>query len=173
MGTGGVRRNAPPGSPPCETLYEFMKMTSRFTFLVLCVLLAGCSRSDQAKTDSSTDTPVTAREVKEKTKDAAAAAGSYVAQNKDEFLSAADQKLKELDAKISELARKSEAYKDDAKAQADKALAALKDQRGAVSDQFEKLKQASSEAWNGVKAGFSTAMDELERGYENAKAKFN
>lgn len=150
-----------------------MKIESSITLLALSALLAGCSRSDQANSDISKEAPVSAREVKEKTKDAAVAAGSYVAQNKDEFLAAADQKLKELDAKISELAKKSEAYTDDAKAQADKSLATLKDQRGAVSAQYDKLKQASADAWTGIKAGFTAAMDELEKGYEAAKAKFN
>lgn len=84
-----------------------------------------------------------------------------------------NQKLAECDTRIAELAAKSEGYKDDAKIQADQTLASLKEQRGKLNENLEAFKQASADTWQDMKAGLTTAMDELEKAYENAKAKFN
>lgn len=149
-----------------------MKLKYQITALPVLALLLGCSGGDQTNNETKSDKPITAGEVKQQYKEAATATKQYVAENKDEFISTMDKKLKELDDKINELAKKSESYKDDAKIQADKTLAALREQRSMVNAKFEDVKKASAEAWEGVKAGFASAMAGLEKAYENAKSKF-
>jgi CHASE3 domain sensor protein len=150
-----------------------MKSKCQIAALAMLVLLAGCSRSDQASRETTKDTPATATDVKERYREAATATKSYVAENKDEFISAMNAKLKELDGKISELGKKSENFKDDAKIQSDKALAALREQRKTVNEKFEEVKKSSAETWEEVKAGFTSALAGLEKAFENAKSKFD
>jgi DNA repair exonuclease SbcCD ATPase subunit len=159
-----------------------MKLKSKHPFLAGALLAAvvGCSRSDQAQNQSKPDTSAVTREVTQAykdltavTKEAATATKNYAAESKDEFVAVMGKKLNELDGRIRQLAEKSAGYKDDAKAQADQALAALHDQRSAVGAKFEAVKQAGAETWKDVKAGFDTAVTELEKAYENTKAKFS
>src|SRR5688572_9902405 len=145
-----------------------MSMKLKFKFpLGICTVLAvivGCKPSDQSQNQRSSSTSAVTREVKEAykdlteaTKEAATATKNVLVESKDEFVAATDKKLKELDAKINELSDKSASFKDDAKAQADSALASLRQQRATVNAKFEAVKQASSETWKDVKAGFDTA----------------
>ena len=150
-----------------------MKSKYQIGALALLVLLAGCSRSDQASRETTKGTPTTAADVKERYREAATATKSYVAENKDEFISAMNAKLKELDDKIGEFAKKSENLKDDAKIQSEKALVALREQRKTVNEKFEEVKKSSAEAWEEVKAGFTSALAGLEKAFENAKSKFD
>ena len=106
-----------------------MKLKEQMTMLAVLSLLVGCNRNDQSQKETDSNTPVTAKEVQERYKQAATATKDYAAETKDEFIVTMDKKLKALDAKIDELAKKSESYKDDAKVQADKALAELREQR--------------------------------------------
>jgi CHASE3 domain sensor protein len=160
-----------------------MKLKSKYS-LATCILLAtvaGCSRSDQAQnSDDSATTPSVTREVQqaykdvtEATKEAATATKNYVAANKDEFVASMDKKLKELDARIDDLSDKTASFKDAAKTQMDLALTSLREQRAAVGAKFEEVKKAGAETWNDTKAGFDTAMSELEKAYENVKAKLS
>ena len=147
-------------------------MKLKLTFIPLAaVLLTGCGPSEPPQ--PATQSPPSTAEVKKEVKEATTATKEYLAGSKEEFVATMKQKLAEFDARISELATKSEGYKDDAKVQADKALASLKEQRGKLNEQFESFKQASADTWRDMKAGLASAMDELERAYENAKAKFN
>ena len=94
-------------------------------------------------------------------------------EQKESFIASMEQKLKEFDAKIGELVKKTEGYKDDAKTQADQALAALREQRAKLSTQFESLKQASTDAWKELKAGFEAAFADLQKALEDARSKFS
>ena len=142
--------------------------------LIVSALSAGCSRSDEDLVANGTNSnSVSGQEVKARYKDAAAATKTYLAENKDEFVATMERKLRQLDDKITTLGKKSEVYKDEAKVQADQSLETVRDQRKTVAQQFDKLKASSAEAWKEVKVGFNSAMDELEKAYENAKAKLN
>jgi len=150
-----------------------MKFGHQIAIIAISASLAGCNRHDQSNTSTGSENPVTAQEVKDKYKDAATATKNYVDQNKDDFVAFMDKKLQVLDSKINQLAERSKPYKDEAKIQADKALAALREERKSVGEQLGKVKQSSAEVWQDVKDGFSSAMDELEKAYEKAKAKFD
>src|SRR5262245_29778701 len=149
-----------------------MKIKYQITAFAALAVLVGCSRDEQAQSETTSNTTVTAQELQERYKSAAEATKTYVAQNKDEFLAATDKRLKELDAKMNDLAKKSEGYTDDAKAEADKALTGLREQRKAANEKFEEVKKSSAEAWKEVKAGFESVLAELEKAYENTKSKF-
>ncbi|MDB6110329.1 MAG: hypothetical protein JWR69_2079 [Pedosphaera sp.] len=148
-----------------------MKLNHYLLAVAAAGLLLGCDQKDQT-VPSAGEKPVTGKEVKEQYKDALNTTKDYVGQSKDEFLAAANTKLKDLDGKIDELAKKSEGYKEDAKVQADKALAALREQRSAAGKKYDEMKDASKDVWDKAKAGFASAWEELEKSYEDVKSKF-
>jgi hypothetical protein len=148
-----------------------MKLNHYLLAVAASALLLGCEPKNDPVPQAA-DKPVTGKEVKEQYKDALNTTKDYVGQSKDEFLAAVNLKMKDLDGKIDELAKKSEGYKDDAKVQADKALAALREQRSAAGKKYDELKDASKEVWDKTKTNFALAWEELEKSYENAKAKF-
>jgi len=143
------------------------------TALAVSAGLVGCEKSNEANLDALSTTNVTAREVKQEAREALTATKAYLSANKDQFVASAEVKLGQLDAKIAELGAKAQTLQADAKAESAKAVDALKEQRANLGEKLEEVKKASHETWQDVKAGFDTAMTELEKTYENLKAKFN
>ena len=92
-------------------------------------------------------------------------------QQKQDFLAGAEQKLKDLDAKIDELSNKAANSTQEARAQADQALKNLKDQRATLAQKIDELKAAGKEGWEKAKAGFAAGWADVERAYQDAKAK--
>lgn len=148
-----------------------MKIKNSILLLTMTVLLAGCGPSDPPT--PTTESSPAATDLKTKVQEATAATKEAVTETKDQFVASLNAKVAELDRRIAELAAKSEGYKDDAKVQADQALTALKEQRARLNEKFETFKQSSANTWQDMKAGLAAAVDELEKAYDNAKAKFN
>jgi ElaB/YqjD/DUF883 family membrane-anchored ribosome-binding protein len=154
------------------------KMNAHYpTALMACGLaltfLAGCSRSEQTGNEQKSETSITANTVVDSYKDAAATTKEYVTENKDEFVAAADKRVSELDTNIAKLAQKSVSYKDDGKVQADKILADLHEQRDKLKTKLDELNKSGADGWKDIKAGFASALEGLEKAYENAKSQFN
>ena len=149
-----------------------MKTINTIAMLAVLTLVAGCDQKE-SKVNAKEEPTVTAYDVAERYKEAAAATKTYVVENKDEFVASMDKRLNQMDTKIGELASQAESFKDDAKVQAEKAVAELREQRNNMTTKLDELKKSTGEAWKDVKMGFSSAMDELEKAYENAKSKFN
>lgn len=149
-----------------------MKPRYCITVLAVSVGLLGCDKSNEASLDRPA-TNVTAREVKQEVREAIAAGKEYLSSNKDQFVASAEVKLKQLDAKIAELGARAQTLQADAKAETTKAIDALSEQRAKLGDKLEAVKQASQETWQDVKAGFESALSEVEKAYDNLKAKFN
>jgi ribosome-associated translation inhibitor RaiA len=151
-------------------------MKPKYCMIVLAVVSVGslgCEKSNEANLDALSATNVTAREVKQEVREALTATRDYVSANKDQFVAATEEKLKQLDSKIAELGVKAQSLQADAKVEGTRAVDALKEQRVKLGEKLEEVKKASQETWQDVKAGFDTAMNELEKTYENLKAKFN
>jgi len=146
-----------------------MKIKYFLLCLVLSVVLPGCGHDSQ---DASSN-PADGDGIKQKFSDAVNSTKDYAAQSKDEFLATMSKKMKDLDGKIDDLTKKSAGYKDDAKAQADKALAELRQQRDVLGRKFDDLKKSGQDTWDKARAGMASAWSEVEKAYNNAKAKFN
>lgn len=140
---------------------------STLLLAALCAGLAGCS--DSAR-DAAAPPPTNAslKDVKRDVAQAVETTKVYASENKDQFVAALQEKLAKLDQKISELGSKAATVKAE---EGDKALTALRDQRSALGDKFDELKKATQETWKDVKAGVEKAYDEVEKAYDNAKAK--
>ena len=150
-----------------------MKLNYCMAALAVSIGLLGCEKSNEANLDAPPATNITARELKQEVRDVVVATKYYLSTSKDQFVVSAEVKLKQLDAKIAELGVKAEMLQADAKAEGMKAVDALKEQRAKLGVKLEEVKKASQETWQEVKAGFDTAMSEVEKAYDNLKAKFN
>ena len=95
-----------------------------------------------------------------------------LSETKDQFMSATEKQIKELDAKIDELSQKAAGLKDDAKVQANKAIDVLRADRDIVKQKYDDMKAPGGE-WDKTKAAFQAAWGDVEKAYDDAKAKFN
>jgi dsDNA-specific endonuclease/ATPase MutS2 len=135
-----------------------MKLTCYLAVAATTLALMGCSNNND-QTGANTGGAVSGTNSME--------------QAKDDFLASMNQKMKDLDAGIDALSEKSKEYTGDAKVQADKSLAQLHEQRAALSNKYDALKQTTAAGWDEAKAGFQTAWDDLQKAYDSAKAKFS
>jgi hypothetical protein len=145
-----------------------MKLKCHLTVLAATLALVGCSNNNDQTGASAPNDAASATST-----NTASPLVNSAEQTKDEFLASMDRKMKDLDAGIDDLSKKAEGYTGDARAEADKTLASLREQRAALGKKYDELKQSSAAAWQDTKAGFQTAWDDLEKAYENAKAKFS
>jgi hypothetical protein len=141
--------------------------------LAMLAALTGCRDSSQSQAQDTAAKPASGQELKQKYADALNGTRDYTAQKKDEFLATMGQKMKDLDARMDELAKKSGGYKDDARTEADKTMAALRGQRDALGKKYDALKKTGQDTWQKAQAGVASAWNEMQKAYENAKARFN
>lgn len=146
-----------------------MKYLLPLTIALAVAALTGCEQKPAPETPGE----LNPTEIKDATKSAAETAGKTVAENMDAAIAAAEEQYKALDARLTEFAKKAEGYKDDAKVQAEKALAELRAKQAPLLEKLTALKAKSTDTWTSVKAEFATALAELEKACENAKATFN
>ncbi len=147
---------------------KIMKFKFCLTAMAAALALVGCSNNNDQTGANAPNDAASATST-----NTTSTLTNSAAQTKDEFLASMDGKMKDLDAGIDALSKKAEGYTGDAKAEADKTLAALREQRAALGERYDELKQSSEAAWQDTKAGFETAWDDLEKAYENAKSKFS
>ena len=86
-------------------------------------------------------------------------------------MDSAQEKLKDLDAKIDELSKQAANAKPDIRQQVQSSLDKLKEQRTTVQQKFNDLKAGGKEGWEKTKDAFSTAWQDLEKTYQDTKAK--
>jgi myosin heavy subunit len=139
--------------------------------LIGALALAGCGKKEQTN-----ETPlpaVSGEQVKKEVKEAVNSTKQYLTQTKEETVAAVEKQLQAADARIQELAEKSRSYTGTAKTEAESALAALRAKRDVAASKLEELKAASKEGWTNIKASFDVAIHELEKSFEELKAKFS
>ena len=83
-----------------------------------------------------------------------------------------DAQLKIWNAEIDKWEAKSERAAAEAKIQYFESLEALKGKRHVLGVKLHQTREASAEAWEGLKAGVEAAWDEFKMAYEKAAAKF-
>lgn len=84
---------------------------------------------------------------------------NYLYSKKDEFVSQANDELKDLDRKIRQLSDKTAGAGASAKAEAKKKLASIKGQRKYLNRKLSEAKKASEADWQAAQAGFQNAYD--------------
>jgi len=83
-----------------------------------------------------------------------------------------DAQLKLWNAEIDKWEAKTERAAAEAKIQYFEALESVKGKRHVVGEKLHQAREASAEAWDGLKAGLEAAWEEFKAAYEKAAAKF-
>jgi len=145
----------------------------RFGFMlgalgVLLSLAMACSGggSNQAQDETTT----TEENVGDAMEDAAETSGASLEDAELEFGSAVKAKLTDIQAGIDDLKAKASEYGDDAVQEANQVLQGLSEKRQAIEGDLEGLKDESGEAMEQMRSAIETAVAELERAYQDARA---
>ena len=149
-----------------------MKTEGLLLAVAVVIALTDCSRRRPSDAELRDQTNASTAEVKTEIREAAEATRSYAAGNTDQFVTAMNRKLAEYDQKIGDLGRKIETLNDEAKAEESKALDSLREQREQLGQRLHNARKSGKEIGQEVKAGFESALAELEKSYENIKSKF-
>jgi small-conductance mechanosensitive channel len=128
--------------------------------LMLASLAAfGCSRNESPE-------QVTATDVRKETTEAVDTAARYAAQEKDEFVQAAQQQLNRLKDQLATLESDARTAQGEAKAKLEAQQALLAGQLRAVEARLAEVQAAGAAQWREAKAQFTAEMQALEQSFE-------
>jgi hypothetical protein len=143
--------------------------------LAIIVLLAlgtfpGCSEKEQPEGKPAS---VSKEDVKKEAKEAYDATKAYTQEQMQAFRKQMEIKLNEYGEKIDQLQAKTEKLGEDGKAKAEQQLTALRQKRDEVSEKLKELGSSSGNAWEQIKSGIVSAMEDLSNAYKKATAEFS
>jgi flagellar capping protein FliD len=116
--------------------------------------------------------PTTTDDVSKEVKEALKAAKDYSYQQKDKYQVRLNEVIDDLDERIDDLQRQAKGAAADLQKQYAGQIETLKAQREVLNQRMAKVRSASAEAWDDIKAGVGEAMEELQRGLEKAWSRF-
>lgn len=83
-----------------------------------------------------------------------------------------EAQLREWSQKIDELTAKVEGAEADAKAEYERRITELRSKHRAVQDRLDEIRRSSDEAWETLKVGMESAMNQFKRTLDEALSKF-
>jgi len=84
-----------------------------------------------------------------------------------------ENKAAEIGKKLDELEQKMKTSKDEAKADMSRQMDELREMQKKVQKKLKEMKIASGKAWQDAKEGAQSTMDDLQKAYEKARARFS
>jgi len=129
-------------------------------------------RDGQNRVVQAVEWPLTAADVRREVREALEAVKDYTFQNKDEYQRRLEQVLNDLNARAEDLQRRAAQAGEQAREQLRPQLEALRQKSEAVRRQLDKVKAATPDAWSDIKAGVSSAVDELQKAFEKASSRY-
>ncbi len=84
-----------------------------------------------------------------------------------------EKKAAEIGKRLDELEQKMKTSKDEAKADMSRQMDELRDMQKKVQKKLKEMKIASGKAWQDAKEGAQSTMDDLQKAYEKARARFS
>jgi hypothetical protein len=139
----------------------------RFLLLMTVALtlsLAGFGISARAE--------ITAKDVKNNTVQAADSAATYAEQERDMYIRQAQKEIDELHAGIDQLGVKARAARDDAKARLEAEIKTLNKKWDATESKLGDVKSVNARAWEKLKSGMDSAIEDLKQSLARAKKEF-
>ncbi len=137
-----------------------MRYIGFFALVVSASLLSlGCEKGSSSTRPS--DTKV--NEAKKKISEAAEAATAAAKAKRDEYVADMNKQLDALNVKYEEWKAKAAKAEGDAKKELDKKLEQAKVKRDEAARKLNEVKEASLDQWEKVKDGFSNAFNELKK----------
>jgi hypothetical protein len=122
--------------------------------------------------NESTTPSTSAEDVRREAAEALQTAQAYTIHRKEEYQRKVEAKLDGLAKRISALQATVERAGATGEAELHATIAELQQKKAAARRHFEGLKASSAEAWVDLKVAMDTAMKDLEKGYERARARF-
>lgn len=133
--------------------------------LALALVLYGTSRAAE-------EGKVTSEDFKKQTEKALETAKELTAQQKEEYQKKVQAQIEDLTRHIAEINAKAKTLRKEASAQFEAATAELKKKQEAAQQKLKELQSSTGKAWDGVKTGLDSAMDELMKTYQSALSIF-
>ena len=132
--------------------------------------LAGCGENEQTQSKPAT---VSKEDVKKEVKEAYDTTKAYSQEQMQAFREQTETRLAEYEQEIDQLQAKAEKLGGDAKAKAEQQLTALRQKQDAVAEKLKELGSAGGNAWEQIKSGIETALEDLGKAYKKAAAEFS
>jgi hypothetical protein len=111
----------------------------------------------------------TGQDVAREAREALEAAGRYTYQQKEQYAKRLRQVVEDLDDQIADLEQRTQKATADAKIKLDRQLKELKQKRAVVNERLEKVKAAGADAWDDLKSGIRSAIEDLQRALDGDK----
>jgi hypothetical protein len=132
------------------------------TVLVVALTAACCGDYEESAAD-----------LVRETKEAAQAAGDFIADQIDTYRGAMTEKLDELGPRVEALNQRAVGMSAQARANWKVQVANLESRRAELALRLEEIQGSSGEAWKDIKEGLDKAWDELELAFEKAATRFD
>jgi F0F1-type ATP synthase membrane subunit b/b' len=132
--------------------------------------LPGCGEKEQTQSKPAN---VSKEDVMVKAKEAYDTTKAYTQEQMQTFREQTETRLAEYKKAIDQLQAKAEMLGGDAKAKAEQQLTALRHKRDEVSEKLKGLSSSSGNAWEELKSGIDSAMEDLGNAYKKAAAEFS
>jgi hypothetical protein len=136
------------------------------------VQIAWESRDGSNRLVSMTAAPVTAEEVQREIQDVVRAARSYTFQQKDVYRRKLERVLRHADARIDQLREQAAQAGSRAKQEYKEQIEKLRQLRARAQDQVDRVKSATPGAWEELKAGMGSALEDMHRAFQRAAEHF-
>lgn len=146
-----------------------MKYSSVALAFLWLALWTACERQEPGLTEKAA---VTSQRVNQEMVENVSTTMRLSQQEMDAYRDKVERKIEEFEKDIASLKAKIEEKGDAVDSDVHQAVKDLERQTDSLKGQATALETASAEAWGELKTGIDEAMDELERSYEKAHAKF-
>ncbi len=149
-----------------------MYVRSVLAIMLLLVLgvLAGCGENEQSQSKTAA---VSKQDVKKEVKQAYDATTAYTQEQMQVFREQAEARLAEYEKDIDQLQAKAQKLEGDAKAKAEQQLTQLRQKRDAVAGKLKEFGTSGGNAWEEIKSGVESALEDLGNTYKKAAAEFS
>ena len=115
--------------------------------------------------------PISFEDVRREIQDAYETAKAYSYERKDEYEKKLEPVIQDMDERIEELKERAAKANAEARQRFAKEIDELKQKRGAVKEQMGRVKAATPQAWEDVKSGVGSAVSDLQKAFEKARAR--
>jgi len=139
--------------------------------LVAVVVVLGLGWNGQAMA-AETKSGVSGEDVKKETKEALETTKEYTVQQKEEFQKKMRAELDRMQTQIDHLTAKAHRAKKETQVELNHAIEELQGKKDAAGKKMKELESATGKAWGDVKSGLNATMEELEKSYKRARARF-
>lgn len=155
--------------------YSVIKIFMLALFFLSAIIL-GCGEKEE--TAEKKAPPVEEKvkeaveEAKEEVKEAVEAVKEYTFEKKEEYSAKISEQISAMEKNIQELEEKAKVMEGEAKEAIDKEIAELKVLYENAVNELSKMKDSAADSWADAMKSLDTSMNDLEKAYHDAKAKY-